>query len=146
MDKIFETLKEGKYRIIFRWIDKKTYAKINTVTKNITTNLELWLATMYAHEWHHGEDHDLPKKVKEEEALVGVRENEYIRRRKIPEIKELARYIEKHKLLPQLIKKHMPELLKEYTKQVRKSERKRKKKEARLLVLKNMRRENKDDK
>ncbi|MCF7835812.1 MAG: hypothetical protein K9M15_01695 [Candidatus Marinimicrobia bacterium] len=94
-DKVSEYLKlveNDDYKIEFRWIDKKTFASIESEKSRISINLNLIITYMFTHEILHSE---YPK-VKE--TFVEKKTEEFIDKMTVKEIKKLARRILKNTL------------------------------------------------
>lgn len=83
--KPLERLKKSDFRLLFRWIDKKTYGLIDFENETITVNLELFVVAVVIHELLHLEHPSWSEK------MVLKTEERRVRRMSVKEIHQLAR-------------------------------------------------------
>jgi len=138
VDKVQQSLAEGDHEIRFPWINKRDWGEYlptdNADKRDVfNLNIELFLVMTYVHEWYHAEGANLPMDSLKEEEVVLQRESSYLKKHSVKELRNMARHIEAHYLLPHLLKKHAPHLRECYDKITKeKSRQKRKSKPKRI--------------
>lgn len=90
---LMKFIKSDEYEIWLGWINKNDYARLNPFKKLILLNIYLLITQSITHEYLH---HKLDLYEKKHEPKINRKENLFVDRMTVKEIKKIAKYILKN--------------------------------------------------
>jgi len=93
---LIKFFKSKKYKIVFKWIDKKTLGTVDYKNGIIYLNIYLLLTSLFIHEFLHCKHPyfgKIPSWGKKGEEITDLKTERLVNRMKIDEIKKMANYL-----------------------------------------------------